>query len=63
MRRLIWVCTVFQLPFYGSLDYDGLNLNSLLISQIPIPFYLDLCLCVITVCLSFLISDLSDVIG
>ena len=25
MRRLIWVCTVCQLPFYGSPDYNGLN--------------------------------------
>ena len=23
LRRLIWVCTVFQLPFHGSPDYDG----------------------------------------
>ena len=25
LRRLIWVCTVCQLPFYGSPDYNGLN--------------------------------------
>ena len=24
LRRLIWVCTVCQLPFYGSPDYNGL---------------------------------------
>ena len=24
MPRLIWVCTVCQLPFYGSPDYNGL---------------------------------------
>ena len=23
LRRLIWVCTVCQLPFYGSPDYNG----------------------------------------
>ena len=25
MRRLIWVCTVCHLPFYGSPDYNGLS--------------------------------------
>ena len=25
LRRLIWVCTVCQLPFYGSPDYNGLK--------------------------------------
>ena len=25
--RLIWVCTVCQLPFYGSPDYNGLKQN------------------------------------
>ena len=25
LRRLIWVCTVCQVPFYGSPDYNGLN--------------------------------------
>ena len=25
LRHLIWVCTVCQLPFYGSLNYNGLN--------------------------------------
>ena len=25
LRRLIWVCTVCQLPFYGSTDYKGLK--------------------------------------
>ena len=25
LRRLIWVCTVRQLPFYGSPDYNGLT--------------------------------------
>ena len=24
LRRLIWVCTVCQIPFYGSPDYNGL---------------------------------------
>ena len=24
LRRLNWVCTVCQLPFYGSPDYNGL---------------------------------------
>ena len=28
LRRLIWVCTVCQLPFYGSPDYNGLNGSS-----------------------------------
>ena len=25
LRRLIWVCTVYQLPFYGYPDYNGLK--------------------------------------
>ena len=25
LRSLIWVCTVCQLPFYGSPDYNGLK--------------------------------------
>ena len=25
LRRLIWVCTVYQLPFYGSPDYNALT--------------------------------------
>ena len=25
--RLIWVCTVCQLPFYGSPDYNGLSIS------------------------------------
>ena len=25
LRRLIWVCTVCQLPFYGSPNYNGLK--------------------------------------
>ena len=25
LRHLIWVCTVCQLPFYGSPDYNGLK--------------------------------------
>ena len=25
LRHLIWVCTVCQVPFYGSPDYNGLN--------------------------------------
>ena len=25
LRRLIWVCTVCQLPFYGSPNYNGLS--------------------------------------
>ena len=28
LRRLIWVCTVCQLPFYGSSDYNGLKCSS-----------------------------------
>ena len=28
LRRLIWVCTVCQLPFYGSPDYNGLREDS-----------------------------------
>ena len=27
LRRLIWVCTVWQLPFYGSPDYNGLKVS------------------------------------
>ena len=27
-RRLIWVCTVCQSPFYGSPDYNGLNIQT-----------------------------------
>ena len=27
LRRLIWVCTVCQLPFYGSPDYNGLKIH------------------------------------
>ena len=29
LQHLIWVCTVCQLPFYGSPDYNGLNLLKL----------------------------------
>ena len=25
LRRLTWVCTVCQLPFYGSSEYNGLR--------------------------------------
>ena len=28
LRRLIWVCTICQLPFYGSSDYNGLKCSS-----------------------------------
>ena len=27
LRRLIWVCTICYLPFYGSPDYNGLSCN------------------------------------
>ena len=29
MRRLIWVCTVCQIHFYGSPNYSGLNFSQL----------------------------------
>ena len=37
LRRLIWVCTVCQLPFYGSPNYSGLILNKSI-------YYLLMCL-------------------
>ena len=35
LRRLIWVCTVCQLPFYGSPDYNGLKHMSRELLEVP----------------------------
>ena len=40
-RRLIWVCTVCQLPFYGSPNYNGLMLATLIRDMIKIHFSFD----------------------